>query len=90
MFLDVSTGFLDSVHDARMLRASALYQKYEANGLLTRPEKLIEENVCKTVTFRRSSLPVLTTSLTTWLVKPYPSNIRLTDSRKKGIYSVQE
>ena len=39
MFLNASTGFPSSVHDARMLRASTLYQKCEANELLTRPEK---------------------------------------------------
>ena len=43
MFLDVSTGFPGSVYDARMLHASTLYQKCEANELLTRPEKIIEE-----------------------------------------------
>ena len=43
MFLDVSTGFPGSVHDTRMLGASTLYQKCEANELLTRSEKIIEE-----------------------------------------------
>ena len=43
MFLDISTGFPGSVHDARMLRASTLYQKCEANELHVYPEKIIEE-----------------------------------------------
>ena len=80
MFSDVSTSFPGSVHDARMLRATALYQKCETNEVLTRPEKIIEEMTitCKIITFRRRSL-----SSKTWLVKPYPSNIRLTDTQKK-------
>ena len=43
MFLDVSTGFPGSVLDARMLRVSTLYQKCDANELLTRQEKIIGE-----------------------------------------------
>ena len=43
MFLDVSTGFPGSVLDARMLRVTALYQKCDANELLTRQEKIIGE-----------------------------------------------
>ena len=42
MFLDVLTGFPGSVDDAKMLRASTLYQKCEANELLTHQEKIIE------------------------------------------------
>ena len=80
MFSDVSTSFPGSVHDARILRATTLYQKCETNEVLTRPEKIIEEMTitCKIITFRRRSL-----SSKTWLVKPYPSNIRLTDTQKK-------
>ena len=78
MFLDVSTGFLDSVHDARMLRASTLYQKCEANELLTRPEKIIEEMHVRPLLSEDGAYPS-----TTWLVKPYLSNIRPTDTQKK-------
>ena len=42
MFLDVLTGFPGSVDDAKMLRTSTLYQKCEANELLTHQEKIIE------------------------------------------------
>ena len=60
MFSDVSTSFPGSVHDARMLRATTLYQKCETNEVLTRPEKIIEEMTitCKIITFRRWSLPL--------------------------------
>ena len=75
MFLDVSTGFPGSVHDARMLRTSTLYQKCEADELLTHPEKIIEEMHVRLLLLEDGAY-----SSTTWLVKPYPSNIRLTDS----------
>ena len=42
MFLDVLTGFPGSVDNSKMLRASTLYQKCEANELLTHQEKIIE------------------------------------------------
>ena len=78
IFLDVSTGFPGSVYDARMLRARTLYQKCEANELLTRPEKIIEEMRVRPLLLGDGDYPS-----TTWLVKPYPSNICLTDTQKK-------
>ena len=72
MFLDVSTGFPGSVHEcyvqphARMLRASTLYQKCEANELLTRPEKIIEEMRVRPLLLGDGAFPS-----TMWLVKPY-------------------
>ena len=71
MFLDVLTGFPSSVHDAILLRASTLYQKCEANELLTRPEKIIEEMRVRPLLLGDGAFPS-----TMWLVKPYPSNIR--------------
>ena len=84
MFLDVLTGFPGSVHDARMLRASTLYRKYEANELLTRPEKIIEEMHVTPLLLGDGAYPS-----TMWFVKPYPSNIRLTDTQKKSLSSAR-
>ena len=84
MFLDVLTGFPGSVHDARMLRASTLYRKYEANELLTRPEKIIEEMHVTPLLLGDGAYPS-----TTWFVKPYPSNIPLTDTQKKSLSSAR-
>ena len=78
MFLDISTGFPGSVHDARMLRASTLYQKCEANELHVYPEKIIEEMCVRALLLGDWPYPS-----TTCLVKPYPSNIRVTDTQKK-------
>ena len=88
MFLDVSTGFPGSVHECyvqahvRMLRASTLYQKCEANELLTRPEKIIEEMRVRPLLLGDGAFPS-----TMWLVKPYPSNIR---KKLVSLYPVQE
>ena len=88
MLLDVSTGFPGSVHEcyvqaqARMLRASTLYQKCEANELLTRPEKIIEEMRVRPLLLVDGAFPS-----TMWLVKPYPSNIR---KKLVSLYPVQE
>ena len=65
MFLDVLTGFPGSVDDAKMLRASTLYQKCEANELLTHPEKIIEEMRIRLFLLEEGDSP-----LTTLLVKP--------------------
>ena len=78
MFLDASTAFSASVHDARMLRASILYKKCEANELLSRPEQIIEEMHVRPLLLEDGAY-----SSTTWLVKPYSSNTRLTDTQKK-------
>ena len=42
MFLDVATGFPDSIHDARMLRVTKLYEDPEANIILGKTTDLIQ------------------------------------------------
>ena len=37
VFLDMETGFPGSIHDARVLRASTLYQKADNSNILIRP-----------------------------------------------------
>ena len=59
-----------------MLLASTLYQKCEADELLTHPEKTIEEIRVRALLLGDGAYPS-----TTWLVKPYSSNIRLTDTQ---------
>ena len=78
LFLDVSTGFPGSIHDARMLRSSSLFTKSEANEILIKPEKVIEG-----VRFRPLLIGDGAYPHTSWLVKPYPNNIRLTETQKK-------
>ena len=84
MFLDVSTGFPGSVHNTRLLGASKLYQICEANELLTRSEKIIEEMRVKPLPLGDGAYPSAT-----WLVKLYPSNIHFTDTHK-SLYPMQD
>ena len=41
-FLDIATGYRDSIHDARILRDSALYVQAELYILLTEPTDAID------------------------------------------------
>ena len=40
--MDAATGFPGSIHDARMLHATKLYQDAEANMVLSKPSDVIE------------------------------------------------
>ena len=42
IFLDVATGLPGSIHEARMLRATKLYQDIEANIVLSKTTDVIE------------------------------------------------
>ena len=47
MFLDVAAGFPGSIHDARMLQETKLYQDAKANMILSKPIDVIEnKEVC--------------------------------------------
>ena len=73
-FPDVTTGYPGSVHDARVLRSSALFQQAEAQIILSTPLKDVD-NV--------KISPLLLIVHTLWQVKPYKQNIMLNHSLKK-------
>ena len=78
MLSDVLTGFRGSVNDARIICASTLYKNCDCNKLLNRLEKIIEEMRIRPLLLGDGAY-----SSTTWLVKPYPRNVRLTYTQKK-------
>ena len=78
IFLDVATGFPGSVHDARILRSSQVYAKSEAGEILIKPEKVINNENFRPLLLGDGAYPQ-----TSWLIKPYANNIRLTHTQKK-------
>ena len=74
-FLDIATGYPGSIHDARILRDSALYIQAERNILLTEPTDVMDGYKIRH----------------TWLVIPFPNNLNLSQEQKNltGFYLQQ-
>ena len=77
-FIDVSTGFPGSVHDARVLRASSIYNTAERGDILNSPLAYIENQPVKPFIIGVGADP-----LSSWLLKPYSENGALTRSKIK-------
>ena len=73
MFIDVSTGWPGSMHDARVLRLSSLYSKATDGEILSEPEKSIEGIAVRPLLLGDSAYPLLS-----WLIGPYPQSATLT------------
>ena len=78
IFLDVPTGFSDSIHSSKMLRSSELYRKCEETEILQKPEKIIDGFRARPIISEDGAYPPIS-----WLVKPYQSNLRLNNSQTK-------
>ena len=77
-FLDVATGYPGIVHDARVLRSSALFQQAEAQIILSTPLKDVDNVKIRPLLLSDSAYPA-----TLWQVKPYKQNIVLHHSQTK-------
>ena len=77
-FIDVSTGWPGSIHDARVLRLSTLYQRAENNLILTEPVKRINGVTVRPLLIGDSAYPLLP-----WLVSPYPHSHNLNRNQAK-------
>ena len=77
-FLDVATGYPGSVHDARVLRSSTLFQQAEAQIILSKPLKNVDNVKIRPLLLSDRAHPA-----TLWQVKPYKQNIMLNHSKKK-------
>ena len=75
-FIDVSTGWPSSIHDARVLRLSTLYQRAENNLILTEPVKRTNGVTVRPLLIGDSAYPLLP-----WLVSPNPTPITLIEIR---------
>ena len=71
-FIDVSTGWPGSIHDARVLRLSTLYRRAENDLILNEPVRHINGVTVRPLLIGDSAYPLLT-----WLVGPYPQSRNL-------------
>ena len=72
LFIDVAAGFPGSLHDARVLRNSSIYQKAENGDILAAgPMYLIGADEIQPYLVGDSAYP-----LSPWLQKPYPEGAR--------------
>ena len=78
IFLDVATEFSSSIYDARLLRATKLYQDAEANITLSKPTDVIENKEVRSLLISDEA-----NSSTSWQLKPYHFTIRLNNAQKK-------
>ena len=78
MFFDVATGFPGSIHDARVLRATSLFQKAEQGVILSSPVDVILNQRVRPLLIGDGAYPS-----TSWQIKPYPITVNLTEAEKK-------
>ena len=78
IFLDVATGFPGSIHDARMLQETKLYQDAEANMILSKPSDVIENKEVCPLLISDGAYQAISLQL-----KPYSFTIQLNDTQKK-------
>ena len=77
-FLDRATGYRGSIHDARILRVSALYIQQYCNILLTEPTDVTDGCKIRPLLIEDGAYPA-----NTWLVKPFPNNLNLSQEQEK-------
>ena len=77
-FLNIATGYPGSIHDARILRDSALYIQTKRNILLTEPTDVIDGYKIKPFLIGDGAYPA-----NTWHVKQFPSNLNLFQEQEK-------
>ena len=69
-FLDIATDYPGTIHDARILRDSALYIQAERNILLTEPTDVIDGYKIRPLLIGDGAY---LTNI--WFVKPFPNNL---------------
>ena len=77
-FIHATVGYPGSIHDARVLRLSGLYELAENEQILSGPTCNINGTEVRPLLAGDSAYP-----LTNWLVKPYPDRGRLTPEQRK-------
>ena len=81
LFMDIMVGWPGSVHDARVLANSDLYQKATDKQILNSESRRILEKNIYPFLIGDSAYP-----LTSWIMKPFPCNSALSHSQKQFNY----
>ena len=76
-FLDVATGFPGGLHDSRVLRITALYDRAERGLVLNKPVRNILNTMIRPVIIGDSAYPA-----ERWILKPYTRRRNLNASEK--------
>ena len=75
-FMDIATSFPGSLHDARVLRLSSIFDRAKASDIMCPVENINGTNV-RPLLLGDSAYP-----LKSWLIKPYPHIGALTRSQR--------
>ena len=85
MFMDVSTGWPGSIHDARVLRLSRVFRKIGNGNILTRPVEMINGINVKPLILGDPAYP-----LRPWLMTPFPMVGALTAAQQRFNYRLSK
>ncbi|XP_062516381.1 uncharacterized protein LOC134191776 [Corticium candelabrum] len=85
LFRDINVGWPGSVHDARVLANSSIFQNAESGLILNEQQKEIEGCTIPVFLVGDSAYP-----LKNWLLKPFPHNDHLTDEKKNFNYRISK
>ena len=85
MFMDVSTGWPGSIHDARVLRLSRVFREIGNGNILTRPVEMINGINVKPLILGDPAYP-----LRPWLMTPFPMVGALTAAQQRFNYRLSK
>ena len=85
LFLDVSTGWPGSIHDARVLRLSGVFREIENGTILTRPVTVINRTNVRPLILGDPAYP-----LRPWLMTPFPAGGVLTAAQQRFNYRLSK
>ncbi len=77
-FLSVSAGYPGSVHDARILRNSWLFNASKNEDVLAAPQRLLHENITLKPYLEGDAIY----PLSRWLMKPLPYSKNIAEDKK--------
>ena len=77
-FIHASVGYPGSIHDARVMRLSGLFDDAENERILTGPSRVLNGNAVRPLIAADSAYPA-----SNWLIKPFPSTAAMPRDHKR-------